>query len=448
MRVAPGLAVVAAAAVLAGCAAPSWSQARQAPEWKMGFWFWGDSRPAETERGPVDVVYAQVGDIHVEKMGGREFPGVSAWLPAHLPPAREYWLVFRYQQQGVPPAALADQVAAEAARILADARRENLPIAGIQLDIDSPTRTLSTYAGFLKQVRQGLPRGIALSITGLLDWFRDGTDVDKVIAEVDEFVPQFYDVNNDRVAIASPVNAQRWAPWFNRFGKPYRIGISTFGRARFLEAHPSSGGGYALVYRQATPMDLATNQTFQLEESHNPAGELVLAYRASDRVRVGWTQFEKGDAMQFVLATPETVHNAVASARQLGGMAAGVVFFRWPNDGEVLTMRPDEVLDAAAVKPSAAPAVRVAKIEGGCAVVACADLYLEGTAPFSPKAMEYRVKSTQPFEYFLPSQSVRVRAAGGSELVASLPPFCGRGHMYLGRVVTKDVAEFSVEGQR
>ncbi|MFM2124870.1 MAG: hypothetical protein RL328_1321, partial [Acidobacteriota bacterium] len=175
--------------------------------WSEGFWVWNLPRAAVRQQ-PVDVLYVQ--------------PFGKDWRP---PQAREYWATFRYEQRGIPGDAFVAKVLSGLSEFPARTR-------GVQLDIDSPTGSLREYATFLKKVRAALPAGQELSITALLDWFRDGTDVGAAIEQVDEFVPQFYDVGDATrgEGIAMRVDAEQWGPRFQKFGKRFRIGISTFGR--------------------------------------------------------------------------------------------------------------------------------------------------------------------------------------------------------------------------
>jgi hypothetical protein len=334
------------------------------------------------------------------------------------------------------------------------ARQSHFKVAGIQLDIDSPTGALRQYGSFLREVKKGLPQGVELSITALLDWFRPGTAVAEVIREVDEFVPQFYDIDAGNVragtSIAAKIDAARWGPVFNNFGKRFRIGISTFGRARLAPDSPTrlSERFFPMMFRDLIPLDVATNPAFRLETSRNPANELVLTYRAVKKVRFSFMDFAPGDGVQFILASPEGVRAAVASVRQMRGNVTGVVFFRWPGGGEVLTMQPQEVMLAAAVQGSGQRAQnRVDVVDGRCAAVECVDVYLEAPPLFSPKTLRFRVHSSAELEYFLPEKDMPIRMTGPSELELALPPYCGRGHLYLGRAVTLRRAEFEVTAE-
>jgi hypothetical protein len=195
---------------------------------QIGFWYWLDPGP-DVEAVPVDALYFRAGSFTA---------GQGYWygeMPKQLPQANEYWALFRYETQGVPAKEDAKRLADALGDVAYEARRRHIAIRGVQLDIDSPTGLLKSYADFLAEVRKAIPKELQLSITALLDWFRPGTAVAQVIGNVDEFVPQFYDLGNprdERSTIAAKVDADKWGPVFNRFGKRFRVGISTFGRSR------------------------------------------------------------------------------------------------------------------------------------------------------------------------------------------------------------------------
>ena len=311
--------------------------------------------------------------------------------------------------------------------------------------VGSPSmRPLSARSG------ESCPR-VAISITALLDWFRSGTAVAKVIDQVDEFVPQFYDLGGpeDRggEAIASRVDAARWGPVFNRFRKPFRVGISTFGRVRVIRraADPAARHLSVVVYRDIAPIEIAINPALELQTARNQANELLLNYRASRRTRIEYNEFAPGDIIQFILSTPEAVRAAVESARQMSGYLAGVVFFRWPGSDERLAMQPDEVMMAAGLTVKDGSRTRVLTVNRRCAAVECVDVFLSSADPFSPKQVRYRIRSSLDLEYFLPEKNLPVRMTGPAEIELSLPPYCGRGRLYLGRAVTAREADFEVE---
>jgi hypothetical protein len=406
----------------------------------------------------VDVLFAQVGTIRSDSDRRLAAEPAARWYtygrwPDQMPAARDYWLVYRYERQGVPGLPAAVQLAGEISRLRAEARERNLHVVGIQLDIDSPTSLLPRYAEFLSEVRKGLPAGFEISITALLDWFRSGTAINDVIKQVDEFVPQFYDIGDPAVfyresAIAARIDSAHWGPVFNRFHKRFRIGISSFGRARLIpnEAPAQAGNRRIAFYGDLQPLDIATNPALELRAERNQAGETVLNYRAKRKLRIDYTNINPGDALQFIVSTPEAIRAAVHSAREIKGNNAGVVFFRWPAERESWAMQPDEVLDAAGVvaaSPSRQDRVHV--VAGDCAAVECVDVYLESAGPLSPRVARYRIHASTELEYFLPEKNVPERLAGASDVEVSLPPYCGRGRLYIGRAVSLQRAEFTVE---
>lgn len=130
--------------------------------------------------------------MHVGTLNHYHWRGDDRWnaygvWPRELPEAHRYWAVFRCDEHAAPPSTAVAPLAAE----LTDLRRGQ-EFEGIQLDIDVPTGSLRQYAAFLHELRAHLAPGTKISITALLDWFRDGTSIGEVVKEVDEFVPQFY----------------------------------------------------------------------------------------------------------------------------------------------------------------------------------------------------------------------------------------------------------------
>ncbi len=435
---------------ITGCVEPLQSQPPPV-RWTTGFWLWRSyEMPAPSHGETPDVLFVQAGTISKDTFGSSWH--VSGELPDELPPAREYWLVFRYEHQQVPDVAIAPMLDVSLARIQALAQRRHVNIAGIQLDIDSPTASLPQYARLLREVRNNLPSKTQISITALLDWFRDGTAVADVIKETDEFVPQFYDAgdpqNNNEGAIATSLDAAKWAPRFNRFRKRYRIGISTFGRARFVPrenaAQPEKS--HSIYFRDLTMLDIASDPAFHLQTARSNANELMLNYGVTREHAIGYNRLAPGDTLQFILSTPEGVQAAVESARRLRGYCAGVVFFRWPVADESMALQPDEVLSAASADSQAknkTPSIQ--QVDGACAAVSCADLYLLDATRFSPAPIRYRIHSATELEYFLPEEKVPIRMRDPSALELSLPAYCGRGRLFLGRAVAAKRTDFTVE---
>lgn len=393
------------------CAGTLRSQPPPPQKWETGFWYWdrGYSKSVPASYTP-DVLFFLAGTVH-EEPGFMNRP--NEWrvsgggIPKNLPHAREYWPVYRFEHQGVPPMKVATEVASRVSDLLLDARDRNMKITGVQLDIDSPTRSLPEYAAFLQFFRKERPKGLQISITALLDWFRDGTSIGAVIRETDEFVPQFYDIadpgSSEEAAIAAKLDTARWGPVFNRFGKRFRIGLSAFGRVRLIPPKsPSQNGGYSglsrsyLAFNDLVPLDIGGNPAVDLQTARTEAGEIVLNYRVSRSLKIGWNSLSAGDTVQFVLPVPEQLRATEVSAHRIGGYCAGVVFFRWPQDHEVLALSPDEIL---ATKPGD-PTVKA--VDGQCAAVTCSDIFITNGISRNPMRLRYRFEASGELEYFIP----------------------------------------------
>src|SRR5690348_6473612 len=134
------------------------------PKWTTGFWYWnGNAADAAPARAIPDLLYVHAGTIW--RYGSRTVPdrwSVSGELPDSLPPAREYWLVFRKEEPGVPDVSAAMPLAQQVVRLQETARRRQLKLAGAQLDIDCPTGQLPQYAEFLREVRKTIPPELAI----------------------------------------------------------------------------------------------------------------------------------------------------------------------------------------------------------------------------------------------------------------------------------------------
>jgi len=111
-------------------------------------------------------------------------------------------------------------------------------------------------------------------------------------------------------------------------------------------------------------------------------------------------------------------------------------------------MRPEEALLAAGLRASERPrSATVHTIDGRCAAVACADLYFESAAGASPETLRYVIRGSSALEYFLPEKNVPIRMTGSTQLELTIPPYCGRGRLYLGRAVSSRPSNFTVERQ-
>lgn len=196
-------------------------------------WIWG-GRALDTARTPGRVYLFQ----------GMLEHGVSGYrysrqgLHPHPAGARDLVLVLR--------ASSLDTSAHLAARLIAGRKLWNghgNTVTGFQIDHDCPTRKLRAYARDLSVLKSRLGPGAFLSITGLTDWARHGSEADlrALAGSVDEVVFQLY-AGRDRVKDLGPALDRLEA-----IGLPYKVGVlssDTAGLARLSSptAYPHCRG--------------------------------------------------------------------------------------------------------------------------------------------------------------------------------------------------------------
>lgn len=403
-------------------------------QWKTGYWFWHnyESKVPIAADTQVDSLY-----VHVP------FPGYDlrhSW-PLFLPRAHEYWVAYRIDERRAPEDRQVSWILESFGSIKRITTDEGQTLVGLQLDYDCPTDSLKNYAGLLKKLRRSLPTETRISITALLDWFRPGTDISSVLAEVNEYVPQFYDVAPPSYRqVGLKIDSNKWSPVFNSYRIPYRIGIATFGRIS------SSAKGQKVKYiRHSSAFELALDPTLDFAGKRvTSAGEIQVEYRSMRSAEDPYKAV-LGDHFEVVLPTAESIRSAVEASHALGGYCTGVVFFRWPVPGEDLVLSPEEVKAVLSGEDIMARGDALEVKNGYCAAVFCADLYLQSGGRYSEQPLSFRIRSSQPLEYVLPAANLDMKVAGPSEILLNLPAFFASRSLHLGRAVTNKSGDFMVE---
>jgi len=392
----------------------------------------------------LDVLYVQVGRVDSYFRNSASWQ----WWP-NMPPAKAYWALWRYEAPARPAEAQIAVIAGDFLMRRAEAAARGQTIIGLQLDYDCPAGDLTEYASFLDKLGKALPDGTKISITALLDWFRPGTQVRDLLAHTSEFVPQFYDAAPSgeglKRAIAEPIDAARWGPVLNSFGVPYRLGISAFGRILYIHQ------GSAQAYRDLTPLDvLGRPELKSTSIERTPAGEQRSVMRVERPIALNYWTLERGDQVELIMPTRDSVRAGYDAAQKMGGYCAGIIFFRWPTARESLVLNPAQTLSwiTHAAIPSSPPKIEFE--EGDCAAVCCSDIQLRISDRLPERAVAFGIRSSRPLEYFLPNPRIksRITVTGPSSIRLDLPAFHGAGFLYLGRAVTLDPAEFTVREEK
>jgi Protein of unknown function (DUF3142) len=394
--------------------------------WKTGYWVWAGEAPVSAQFAP-ELLYVEV--------------STPRW-PRDLLQAQQYVIVQRIEPATPLTAATASAIAKRYRALVATAGA-GVHISGLQIDYDCPTRALASYAGFLKQLRQGLPGDASLSITALLDWFGPHTDLANTLRWVNEFVPQFYDTARERTAggIGEPIDPAKWAPTFNRYQVPYRIGISSFGR---IARHRVDAFGRASVryFRDASPLTFAGRAQLATSFDTTLSGEIVVHYAVLAPIG-DVPELRPGDIVEVTFPTEASVRAAYEAAQHFGGYCAGVVAFRWPGRTETLTLAPDDVAHIASGESLSAGA-RLTVRQAPCLERACHDLYLDLGPHIASAPRTLDIRTTGPVDLFLPGGPLHPSVARSHDILVRLPAFAGMGQAYLGRVISRGRVHFEV----
>ncbi|MDG2004058.1 MAG: DUF3142 domain-containing protein [Novosphingobium sp.] len=107
-------------------------------------------------------------------------------------------------------------------------REAGIQLVGLQVDFDAATKGLAGYAEFLGGLRERLPEGFALSVTGLLDWSAGGDPaaLASLAGIVDEVVVQTYQGRETIPGYAAYFKS------LSRLSMPYRVGLVEGGEWR------------------------------------------------------------------------------------------------------------------------------------------------------------------------------------------------------------------------
>jgi hypothetical protein len=371
--------LAAAAAVLAlMLVTAGWRRARAPRVWRPGevpvaFWSWRTETPTrdEVERAAAETgartLFLRAGQFELKS----ERVGRVRAVAGVLPQGCELHLVynatprllkeFEHVDEKALAAVVVETFRADSTRAVRDGAR----VAGLQLDLDVPTRLLSRYRGVLRATRFALPAGVKLSITGLPTWM-ESKELKGVLAEVDFWAPQFYGAeipaSIDRIIpIASPRDIARDVARARELGEPFYAGLAAYGQAMLYDAR----GRLVELRGDIDPARVASDSNLELVGRRAfgagvegdgarvgaapPAGEWRYVFRArSDTVIDGLT-LRAGE--QIVLEVPgsESLRAGVRGVRAgAGDKLLGICLFRLPTRGDATALRLKEIAAALA----------------------------------------------------------------------------------------------------
>jgi hypothetical protein len=422
--------------------------------WQTGFWVWSYNSEYDSESAhnvsnsnekPLDILYVHAAEY---------YPNISdifhGYWPDKLPIANAYIAVWRLN--GLGNESLVFKLVEDYKQVKKKAAKSGVNVRGIQIDYDCPTDNLFQYARFLKNLRKTLPEEDILSITALLDWFKSDTKIADVLKWVDEFVPQFYDVNEKNISkrkwdISEVVDSAKWGPIFNSYKKSYKIGIASFGRI-VVKNKPSEwrNDGIKFFYQDPLRLIACQNLTPSVREI-TPAGELIVNMKKTNNniKEDGCLEYDSIEEVKMIIPTAKSIRFAYDGAKAMGGYCTGVIFFQLSVEGEGLNLTKEEINSAMQGKePSSVETAMIAK-DGLCVTVSCSDLYIKLKNRFSGEPSRFMISSTGDLEYFLPNWTVQGKMKNLKTIEVYVPAYASESYVSVGRAVSMKPVSFTVK---
>lgn len=345
-----------------GTAAWRWAHAPRV--WKpeevsVAFWAWRAETPAQDEVGRArketraGALFMRAGQFDfssgrvtlVRAVKGSAPANVELHLVYNATPA--LLAEFERVDEGALARAAVETFRADSARMT----KEGARVAGLQLDIDVPTRLLARYGRVLKTARASLPANTRLSVTGLPTWMNASAPLREMLEAVDFWVPQLYGAEipptAERLApIASPEEVRRASARARELGKPFYAGLAAYGYALVY----SESGKLVELSGDVEPARVASDRNFELVErrAYGPgavgsgqvsgarhAGEWRYVYRAREDAVLGEVPVRAGERIAFDVPSGESLRASARGVRETAGDSLlGICIFRLPSRGD------------------------------------------------------------------------------------------------------------------
>jgi Protein of unknown function (DUF3142) len=341
-----------------------------ATEVPIAFWAWRNEAPAEEEveqaarQTRARALFLRAGQIDYDDGTLRRIRAVTGKFPRFL----ELHLVYNGTRsllkefEQADEAALASSVAEAYRQDAARASEDGARVAGIQLDIDAPTRLLGRYAGVLRRLRASLPQGTKLSVTGLPSWMDSAGALERVLAEVDFWIPQCYGASipdrlDQLMPISSPQAVAQTVARARRFNHPFYAGLAAYGYAILY----GRDGAMIEVRGDLDPASVANDPNLELverrpfetpeENTGTERAPVVSAWRYVYRARrdgvTDGLAMRQGDALMLDVPSAGSLRASAQAVReQAGEKLLGICIFRLPGRNDPASLRAEEVAAA------------------------------------------------------------------------------------------------------
>jgi hypothetical protein len=362
LRTSPRLAVTCAATAIVMLTSVAWSLHRKPKTWPpdevpVAFWAWRNEAPSEADvRRAIQgtrarTLFLRAGQIDFQDETLHRIRNAGGTLPQGI----ELHLVYNAtrsllaQLENVDDNLLASSIyeafAKDAERGLAD----HATVAGLQIDIDVPTRLLPRYAKTLRAVHARLPPRIQLSITGLPTWM-DSPALNGVLDQVDFWIPQFYGAKipermDQSIPISSTQFVAREVTRARELDRPFYAGLAAYSYALLY----NNSGTLITLRGDMNPLHVSDDANLELRERGmiDNTNEWRYVYRARAGGVIEGLAMNAGDFLVVDTPSTESLRLAARAVRELAGKKLlGICVFRLPGGNDAATLRIEQIAAA------------------------------------------------------------------------------------------------------
>jgi len=330
----------------------------------VAFWSWRTITPSANDvdaairDARMQILFLHAGQIDSQDKKLRRIRPVEGAIPRGIPVHLVYNATREFLRgfERLSPVDVSSAVVSAFSQDSDRARGDQAEIAGLQLDFDVPTRLLPNYGAILRKIREQLPAGIQLSITGLPTWLGSG-GLREPLSVCDFWIPQCYGAYiperaDQRIPITSVDFVGTAVGMARELGVAFYAGLAGYGYG----IHYSREGSLIGLRGDLDPQAVVANDEFELVEQQPfllsgdrnlQAGEWRSRYRARRDLIVDGTAIRAGESVLLDRPTSVGLRECARKVRELGGRKLlGICLFRIPTEEDSANLTLPEIASA------------------------------------------------------------------------------------------------------